>query len=67
MQFQVFVSSTFVVLCFAHVHHKHEKAFSDGHYMEGEHNAEFDRDALFGGEVGNSILFCLLISNQRGT
>lgn len=50
MQFQVFVSSTFVVLCFAHVHHKHEKAFSDGHYMDGEHNAEFDRDALFGGE-----------------
>ncbi|XP_048473010.1 uncharacterized protein LOC125487081 [Rhincodon typus] len=50
MLFKVLVSCTFIVMCSTHVHHKHEPVVSEDHYMDGEHNPEFDREVLFGGE-----------------
>ncbi|XP_043933398.1 reticulocalbin-2 [Protopterus annectens] len=43
------VSSIMTVLCSAHLAHKHSH-LSEEHYVDGEHNADYDREALFGGE-----------------
>ncbi|XP_069758643.1 reticulocalbin-2 [Narcine bancroftii] len=50
MQLELLVSCTFAVMCFAHVHQKQESIATDDHYVDGEHNPEFDRDVLFGKE-----------------
>ncbi|XP_007906433.1 reticulocalbin-2 [Callorhinchus milii] len=50
MHFRAIVSLTFIAVCSAHVHHKHESPIGEEHYVNGEHNADYDREVLFGGE-----------------
>ncbi|XP_072138882.1 reticulocalbin-2 [Mobula birostris] len=50
MQLQVFVGYGLVVMCFAHVHHKHGSVNDEDHYVDDEHNPDFDRDILLGRE-----------------
>ncbi|KAJ1144129.1 hypothetical protein NDU88_010431 [Pleurodeles waltl] len=38
-----------IVLCASHLHHSHSPD-SEEHYMDGDHNTKYDREAFLGGE-----------------
>lgn len=51
MQSILYLTCAFLALGCADIEHHPQDYLSEEHYVDGEHNAEYDRDAFFGDEV----------------
>ncbi|XP_014343695.1 reticulocalbin-2 [Latimeria chalumnae] len=64
MHFLLIVSCVLMGLCSAHLNHEHDR-LSKEHFMDAEHNLEYDKEAFFGGEIDADELAKLSPEEQQ--